>query len=254
MIKIKSVSKQYAQTTAQEWALKDVSFTIEQGEMIAIVGTSGSGKTTLLNLIGGLDRDFTGEVFVAGKDLSTLSDVELSELRNQSIGFVFQHFNLLDHLSSVDNVMLPLCLSKKRTERNQEILKNPRQRASDLLERLGLGDKLEISPNQLSGGQKQRVAIARALFFNPSLLLCDEPTGSLDSQTGKDIIELFQELNAEGYTVIMITHEDRVSNAARRVIRLEDGKLLSDSSDTQNNSEETSTIINHSPNTQGPLV
>ena len=233
MIEIKSVSKQYAQTTAQEWALKDVSFQINDGEMIAIVGTSGSGKTTLLNLIGGLDRNFTGDVLVAGKSLAKLNDAELSNLRNQHIGFVFQHFNLLEHLSSIDNVMLPLSLNKKITERNQNIIKNPYQRAKSLLERLGLGDKLNISPNQLSGGQKQRVAIARALFFNPSLLLCDEPTGSLDSQTGKDIIELFQELNSEGYTVIMITHEDRVSNAARRVIRLEDGQLVSDSFNQQ---------------------
>ena len=229
MIEVKSVCKQYSQTTSQEWALRDVSFQIQAGEMIAIVGTSGSGKTTLLNLIGGLDRSFDGEVYLNGKSLAQLSDRELSELRNQEIGFVFQHFNLLDHLSAIDNVMLPLCLSKKSTARNQEILKNPRQRAKDLLEKLGLADKMQATPNHLSGGQKQRVAIARALFFNPSLLLCDEPTGSLDSQTGQDIIKLFQDLNQEGYTVLMITHEERVSSAARRVIHLEDGRLVSDS-------------------------
>jgi putative ABC transport system ATP-binding protein len=180
-------------------------------------------------LIGGLDRDYQGELIFEGHDRSTMTDKELSQLRNQEIGFVFQHFSLLDHLTVLDNVLLPSMLAPKEVkERVRAYLDQPVARALELLDRVGLSSKRDASPTTLSGGQKQRVAIARALFFNPPLLLCDEPTGSLDSQTGEQIITLFQDLNQAGYTVVMITHEERVSSAAQRVIVLEDGRLVTD--------------------------
>jgi putative ABC transport system ATP-binding protein len=223
LISLRGVSKRYRGAPEGERALKGVSLKIERGEIVAIVGTSGSGKSTLLNVLGGLDRSFEGEVMVDGSDLRALSDAALSAWRNQRVGFVFQHFHLLDHLSALHNVTLPACLG--RGDRSAEEI---RARATALLTRLGLSDKINARPTQLSGGQKQRVAIARALLFEPSLLLCDEPTGSLDTRTGDEIISLFQALNAEGYTVVMITHEERVSRAARRVIRLEDGAVVRD--------------------------
>lgn len=230
LISVQSVSKQYPGTLNTEWALREVSLEIERGEMVAIRGTSGSGKTTLLNIIGGLDCRFEGEVIVAGHSRADQDEKARSQARNQEIGFVFQHFSLLDHLTVLDNILLPAALapSEIKRERAREILRDPHNRALSLLERVGLSSKAEVSPSSLSGGQKQRVAIARALFFEPPLLLCDEPTGSLDTTTGQQIIELFQELNDEGYTVVMITHEDRVSQAARRVIELEDGVIVRD--------------------------
>lgn len=223
LISMRGVSKRYRGAPEGERALKGVTLSVERGEIMAVVGTSGSGKSTLLNLLGGLDRSFEGELRVDGRDLRALSDIELSAWRNQRVGFIFQHFHLLDHLSALDNVTLPACLSRGARGAGEV-----RARATALLTRLGLSDKLSARPTQLSGGQKQRVAIARALLFEPSLLLCDEPTGSLDTRTGEEIISLFQELNAEGYTVVMITHEERVSRAARRVVRLEDGLVKSD--------------------------
>ncbi|MBU0552618.1 ABC transporter ATP-binding protein [Myxococcota bacterium] len=223
MIKLQDVRKHYRAAAKGELALRGVDLEIEEGEMVAIVGTSGSGKTTLLNIIGGLDRDFTGRVSVGDADLQTLSDAQLAQLRNQKIGFIFQHFSLLDHLTAVENVALPASFLKGASP-----VGDPRQRARETLTMLGLGDKLDARPNRLSGGQKQRVAIARALLFKPQLLLCDEPTGSLDSVTGEQIIKTFQDLNEEGYTVIIITHEDRVSDAAKRVIRIEDGRITDD--------------------------
>ena len=230
LIIIDSVSKKYPHSAKEEWALREVSLSIDYGEMVAIRGTSGSGKTTLLNLIGGLDYRFEGVLTVGGRSMIDQSERDRSSARNQEIGFVFQHFSLLDHLTVLDNVLLPAVLAPPEIgrERAKEILKDPQERALALLKRVGLSSKSHVSPTSLSGGQKQRVAIARALFFEPPLLLCDEPTGSLDTHTGQQIIELFQELHQEGYTVVMITHEDRVSHAAQRVIELEDGKIISD--------------------------
>lgn len=229
LIEINGISKRYPNTGHDEWALKEVNLRIDQGEMVAIRGTSGSGKTTLLNIIGGLDQRFEGELRFRGVSRATQTERALSRARNQEIGFIFQHFSLLDHLSALDNVILPAILAQSATRpRAKEFLRDPERRAVELLEKVGLGHKLDALPTELSGGQKQRVAIARALFFDPLLLLCDEPTGSLDTHTGEQIITLFQELNQEGYTVVMITHEDRVSKAARRVIELEDGQLVSD--------------------------
>ena len=223
MIHLQDVSKQYRTADPSEYSLRGVNLSIEEGELVAIVGTSGSGKTTLLNIIGGLDRDYMGRVSVAGNDLNALSDKDLARFRNRSIGFVFQHFNLLDHLTAVQNVALPNTFAA-----GDHRVSNPVQQAEEALRTLGLGDKLHERPTNLSGGQKQRVAIARALFFKPRLLLCDEPTGSLDTKTGSQIIETFKALNAEGYTVAIITHEARVSTAARRVIRIEDGRIVDD--------------------------
>lgn len=223
MIRLTDVKKRYRSAAAGEYALRGVSLGIDEGELVVIIGTSGSGKTTVLNLVGGLDRDYEGKVEVLGHDLATLSDKALSDLRNREIGFVFQHFSLLDHLTAVENVMLPARFSKGKPP-----VPDPRARAIETLTQLGLGDKLDSRPTNLSGGQKQRVAIARALLFKPKLLLCDEPTGSLDSTTGEQIIETFKQLNAEGYTVVIITHETRVSDAAERIIRIEDGEITSD--------------------------
>ena len=225
LIELKGLSKRYPGTSSHELALKELNLSISKGEMSAIIGTSGSGKTTLLNILGGLDRAYEGRLEVSGRELHSLSDQEISRWRNQEVGFIFQHFHLLDHLSALDNVLLPACLTKGEARAS---LNGVERRAEALLAQVGLGDKLHARPPQLSGGQKQRVAIARALLFKPSLLLCDEPTGSLDSQTGDEIIQLFQSLHSEGYTVLMITHEERVSQAAERVIRLEDGRLISD--------------------------
>ena len=223
MIRLKNVQKRYTGAGEGEYALNGVDLEIEEGELVAIVGTSGSGKTTLLNLIGGLDRDYTGTVEVFGRDLTALSDRKMADFRNRTIGFVFQHFSLLDHLTALENVALPSTFV-----RGEQPVADPFKRASESLTEMGLGHKLNERPNSLSGGQKQRVAIARALLFEPRLLLCDEPTGSLDTKTGAQIIELFQALNAQGYTVVIITHEDRVSEAARRIIRIEDGKIVDD--------------------------
>jgi ABC-type lipoprotein export system ATPase subunit len=200
--------------------LFNVNHEVERKELLCIVGTSGSGKSTLLNIIGGLDRDYAGQVNVDGKRYSTLSDGELSTLRNHRIGFIFQSFNLLDHLTCWENVALPAYFDRKRR-------KDLREQAAKVLRKVGLDKKVDITPANLSGGQKQRVAIARALFNDPILLLCDEPTGNLDSETGQQIIQMFRDLNAEyGITCILVTHEDRVSRVAHRVIRLEDGRIL----------------------------
>jgi putative ABC transport system ATP-binding protein len=223
MIQLNDVSKRYQNAAPTEFALRSTNLRIEEGELVAIVGTSGSGKTTLLNIIGGLDRDYTGQASVAGQDLHKLSDKDMAGFRNHSIGFVFQHFNLLDHLTAVENVALPNAFAS-----GQHRVESPLQQAADALKTLGLGDKLNERPTTLSGGQKQRVAIARALFFKPRLLLCDEPTGSLDTTTGHQIIDTFQSLNRDGYTIAIITHEARVSEAARRVIRIEDGRIVDD--------------------------
>jgi putative ABC transport system ATP-binding protein len=218
VVALERVSKRFG----AEQILREVSLTVEAGEMIALMGRSGSGKTTLLNLIGGLDRTYEGTVRVLGQNLGALSDGALSALRNEQVGFVFQSFNLLEHLSVLENVALPALLA--RGGRAGELGEAP-GRAREALARVGMLDKAEALPSRLSGGQKQRVAIARALLHRPRLLLADEPTGNLDSETGRQIIDLFQELNAEGLTLFIVTHEERVSVAAKRVVRMEDGRI-----------------------------
>ncbi len=222
MIKLSGVSKTYGRGKAQNRVLDDLYLQVEPGELVAIVGTSGSGKSTLLNVIGGLDPDFTGEVSVAGEDVGRLSDARLSRFRNEKVGFVFQQFNLLEHLTCGENVAMPSVFARQREG-------DLRQQVLGALERVGMGGEVDQRPASLSGGQKQRVAIARALLNAPPLLLCDEPTGNLDSKIGRQIIELFCALNAEdGCTLIIVTHEARVSGAAHRVIRLEDGRIQTD--------------------------
>lgn len=221
-ISVENLSKYYGRGDARTVVLDHIDLTIDEGEFVSIVGTSGSGKTTLLNILGGLDREFEGHARVGDYVLDELGERDLAGVRNQKFGFVFQQFNLLDHLSAIENVFLPEYFNREGDE-------NGRARATHLLERVGLGDKLEERPPRLSGGQKQRVAIARALFNTPSLIFCDEPTGSLDRKTGMQIMKVFQDLNRdEDMTLVVVTHEEHIARMARRIIRLEDGIVVAD--------------------------
>ena len=219
VISLGNVEKSYGEGAAATKVLRKVSFAVESGEFLALIGQSGSGKSTLLNIIGGLDRADKGEVEVLGNDYGKTSERSLANLRNRDIGFVFQHFNLLDHLTCLGNVTLPATFAPHP--------KQVDERGMDSLERVGLTDLAHRKPSELSGGQKQRVAIARALFNRPKLLLCDEPTGNLDTATGREVIEFFEELNdGEGVTLLIVTHEQRVSSVAKRMIVIQDGSLL----------------------------
>ena len=218
-VRLRDVTKSYGTGAAKTAVLRGVSFDVEHGEFLALVGQSGSGKSTLLNIIGGLDQPDTGEVEVLGVDTLKAGDSKRAELRNKSIGFVFQSFNLMDHLTILGNVTIPAAFSHAKRDVDH--------RGREALRRVGLADFANRRPSELSGGQKQRVAIARALFGEPTLLLCDEPTGNLDSETGKEVIDFFRELNArDGVTLLIVTHERRVSSVARRVIAMRDGMLV----------------------------
>jgi putative ABC transport system ATP-binding protein len=219
IIKLVDVKKSYGEGAARTEVLRGVSLAIEHGELVALVGQSGSGKSTLLNIVGGLDKPDSGQVEVLGKAYARTSEPDLARLRNQRIGFVFQAFNLLDHLSCIDNVILPAQFAASKND--------VAARGKLALDRVGLADFASRRPGELSGGQKQRVAIARALFNQPTLLLCDEPTGSLDSATGHEVIEFLRELNRkDGVTLVIVTHERRVSSVARRVIAMRDGAIV----------------------------
>ncbi|MBX3160264.1 MAG: ABC transporter ATP-binding protein [Deltaproteobacteria bacterium] len=219
VVRLRDVTKSYGEGEARSQVLRGVSFDVDPGEFVALVGQSGSGKSTLLNIIGGLDHPDDGEVEVLGVDTIKASDSRKARLRNESIGFVFQAFNLLDHLTCLDNVTIPASFAHG--------VKNVEQRGKDALARVGLERFGGRYPGELSGGQKQRVAIARALFGAPSLLLCDEPTGNLDSETGKEVIDFFRELNEkDDVTLVIVTHERRVSSIAKRVIAMRDGMLV----------------------------
>lgn len=222
MIELVNVSKSHRTPEGEAVPiLSEVSLRVDAGEFVAITGPSGCGKTTLLNLIGALDRDFTGDIRIAGQDIRRLSDRQLSAFRNKTVGFVFQQFNLLAPLSALENVLLPSHFDPSGEPRTAL-----RERARKALERVGLGEKLSRRPAQLSGGERQRVAIARALFARPRLVLCDEPTGNLDARTGQAIIDLFRELVAEqAMTLVVVTHETRLSQAAGRVVTLSDHRL-----------------------------
>ena len=202
-------------------ALDGVSFEIGRGEWVAIVGQSGSGKSTLMNLVGCLDTPTSGSYVLNGKEVARMTDDELAAIRNKEIGFVFQTFNLLPRTSAIQQVELPLVYGgASKRER--------RERAVAALKAVGLGDRMNHTPNEMSGGQRQRVAVARALINNPSILLADEPTGNLDSQTGAEIMALFDELNSRGNTIVLVTHEEDIAAHARRIVRLKDGKVRDD--------------------------
>ena len=219
VVRLRDVTKSYGEGTAKTQVLRGVSLDIAPGELVALVGQSGSGKSTLLNIIGSLDLPDAGEVEVLGVDTLRVGDKKRAKLRNESIGFVFQAFNLMDHLTCLENVIIPASF----THGAREI----EQRGREALRRVGLSDFASRYPTELSGGQKQRVAIARALFGSPTLLLCDEPTGNLDSETGKEVIDFFRELNAkDSVTLLIVTHERRVSSVAKRVIAMRDGAIV----------------------------
>ena len=219
LINLENVTKIYRMGEVEVYALNGVSISIEQGEMLSIVGTSGSGKSTLLNLLGCLDRPNSGRYMLDGMDVSRFDDNKLAELRSKKFGFVFQDFNLLRRSSALANVELPLIYSGGR---------NKHIKAMEALERVGLGKRAKHKPTELSGGEQQRVAIARALVNSPSLILADEPTGNLDSASTKEIISIFKELHKDGITVVIVTHEAEIAQQTQRIIRLHDGKIASD--------------------------
>ena len=218
ILNLQNIYKDYQQEKLVVPVLKDVSLTVEEGEYVAIMGPSGSGKTTLMNIIGCLDRPTSGTYELAGENVLKLKDRELSDLRLKSIGFVFQSFQLMPRESAVENVALPLSYAGVRK-------KERRSRATKALERVGLGDRVNFRPTQLSGVQKQRVAIARAMVNHPKILLADEPTGALDSKSGEQIMELFDSLNEEGVTIVMITHDPKIAAKAKRIVRIIDGEI-----------------------------
>jgi putative ABC transport system ATP-binding protein len=213
------LSKDYLTGAAAVHALRGVSLQIHRGEMVAIMGPSGSGKTTLLNMLGCVDRPSRGHYRLDGEDVSRLGDRDLSRIRNEKIGFVFQTFNLLPRLSALENVRLPLLYALRRV---------PRDAPGRALARVGLADRAHHRPSQLSGGQQQRVAVARALIMAPAILLADEPTGNLDSRSGEEIMRLFQDLNQEGATVILVTHDSHVAQHATRIVSMRDGSIIAD--------------------------
>ena len=220
ILEVKNLSKIYGKGDTLVKAVDDVSFTVEQGEFVAIIGPSGSGKSTLLHIIGGVDTPTTGNVIIDGTDITKLKESPLSIFRRRQIGLVYQFYNLIPILTVEENLTLPLLLDGRKPNKEQ---------IDYLVSNLGLGDRLKHLPNQLSGGQQQRVSIGRALANNPALLLADEPTGNLDSENSKEIVALLRKFNKEhNQTVIMITHDERIAQSADRIIAIEDGKIVKD--------------------------
>jgi putative ABC transport system ATP-binding protein len=225
-IKIAHLGKVYHMEAVETTALADINFVINPGEFVAIMGPSGSGKSTLMHILGALDSPTSGQYWLDGQDVGTLSDDDLADIRNQKIGFVFQAFNLLPRTTAVQNVMLPM--------RYAGVPKAEREtRARQYLAMVDLSNRLDHTSNQLSGGQQQRVAIARALVMNPSLILADEPTGNIASNQAAEIMQIFQKLNDDGHTIVMITHESDIAEHAKRIILIRDGHLVSDSKQHQ---------------------
>ncbi|WP_376777583.1 ABC transporter ATP-binding protein [Flavobacterium covae] len=221
LIKISNIKRDFQLGSEIIHVLKGIDLQINKGEYVALMGPSGSGKSTLMNLLGCLDTPTSGQYILNGKDVSKMIDDELAEIRNKEIGFVFQTFNLLPRTTALDNVALPMIYAGySKTDRNL--------RATEVLKQVGLGDRMDHQPNQLSGGQRQRVAVARALVNKPSIILADEPTGNLDSKTSVEIMRLFDEIHANGNTVILVTHEEDIAQHAHRIIRLKDGLIESD--------------------------
>lgn len=217
IIEVKDIEKIYRVGDHQIRALRGVSFHMEREQMVAVMGSSGSGKSTLMYILGCLDRPTSGTYFLEGTDVSSLSDDQLAEIRNRKIGFVFQTFNLLPRTTALENVELPLIYGG---------IRNSRKRAIEALERVGLIDRMHHLPSELSGGEGQRVAIARALVVNPVIILADEPTGNLDTKTGSEIMGLFKELNSQGVTVLIVTHEAHIAQECQRIIHLRDGQIV----------------------------
>ncbi len=217
-MKLEKVNKIYNSSVVKAHVLHDIDLEVHPGELLTILGPSGSGKSTLLHMMGLLDTPTTGKIFLNEKDVSKLTEDEAAIERGEDIGFVFQAFNLIPSLNALENVMLPMLIYDKDEDEAKE-------RAKEILERLGLGDKLLNRPNQLSGGQQQRVSIARALSMEPSFLLADEPTGNLDSTSGEEVIKVFQELNDEGKTIVIVTHDSDLTAHADRIIYIRDGRI-----------------------------
>ena len=219
LIRLEKINKKHFLGENVLHVLVDIDLMITEGEFTAIIGPSRSGKSTLMNILGCLDRPTTGSYHLHGEDVSNLTDDQLAEVRNKRIGFVFQSFNLLPRISAQENVALPLIYAGIDTKERMD-------RAAELLDRVGLGDRMHHKPNELSGGQKQRVAIARALINNPSIIMADEPTGNLDSKSSVEIMNIFQQLNADGKTIILVTHDPEVADQAKRIITVRDGKII----------------------------
>ena len=221
VISLKGVGKTYLLGDGTIFtALKEINIDINEGDYVALVGPSGSGKSTLMHVIGLLDKPSSGSVMINGKDISKLNDDDTSTLRSEFVGFVFQQFNLINKLTIKENIMLPIGYARKKLDFD------PSERADYLMERFGILSKKDSFPNKISGGQQQRVAIARALIMKPQLILADEPTGNLDTKTGEEIMKLFEELNKEGITVLIVTHEPDIANRTRKQIRIKDGEVV----------------------------
>jgi putative ABC transport system ATP-binding protein len=221
MIKVKKVSKIYQSGEVEVKALADVSFEVKKGEFVAIMGPSGSGKSTLMNILGALDKPTSGEYFLEGENVSKLNDDDLAEIRNQKIGFVFQTYNLLPRTTALKNVMIPMMYGGFPKQEREN-------KARTLLKKVGLAERIEHTPGQLSGGEQQRVAIARALSMNPRIILADEPTGNIATNQAIEVMEILQDLNQQGHTILIITHEEEIAEYAKRVIHIRDGKLTED--------------------------
>ncbi len=221
MIELKNITKSFQNGTIKTDVLKDVTFGVQRGEFVAIMGSSGNGKTTLMNILGCMLKMSGGSYALDGVDIETLDDDQLSDLRNKKIGFVFQSFNLLDGTSALDNVLLPLVYAEEYPD-------DARERATQLLESVGLGDRIHYKPGELSGGQHQRVAIARALVNDPAIILADEPTGNLDSESVREIMDILKRLHKQGKTIILITHDINIARYAGRTVFLRDGKIYNE--------------------------
>jgi putative ABC transport system ATP-binding protein len=240
IIETRQISKQYRMGDVTVDALVEISLSIEAGEAVAIMGASGSGKSTLVNLLGCLDTPTRGSYLLDGEDVARKGRAALAHLRNRQIGFVFQSFNLLARATAIENIELPLIYAGQGARER-------RRRATELLETVGLGDRAHHLPSQLSGGQQQRVAIARALAMAPKVLLADEPTGSLDSQTSTVILEILETINRQGITLLLITHDPRIASSMRRVVQLHDGRIISDASPPPSAARASDTIGRSGP-------